>query len=259
MIGGFFDRHHGEWDEAALEWFERTQGARRIVCMSSPGNEPSLRMAAKFGFSPMRDTTLPDGEPLQLTDDNALRARATRMEAERLLTSREITSGHDAIAALDLLLQAPQDQQGVVIDKLSQRAFENLVDRLSDDQRVRLTPLVDASQSPQRKLRLWAAQHKSRARSDLQRYAGNFGDEDDQTDAQAAAAQRYHRRETGVTCTADGCFSRYAALYFTVLSQRTVRSGTAVARGGTCSPPNSQALKRQKVATIRKITMLCGR
>lgn len=22
MIGGFFDRHHGEWDEAALEWFE---------------------------------------------------------------------------------------------------------------------------------------------------------------------------------------------------------------------------------------------
>ena len=22
MIGGFFDRHHGQWDEAALDWFE---------------------------------------------------------------------------------------------------------------------------------------------------------------------------------------------------------------------------------------------
>ena len=22
MIGGFFDRHHAEWDETALDWFE---------------------------------------------------------------------------------------------------------------------------------------------------------------------------------------------------------------------------------------------
>ena len=22
MIGGFFDAHHAEWDEAALDWFE---------------------------------------------------------------------------------------------------------------------------------------------------------------------------------------------------------------------------------------------
>ncbi|HTN13862.1 MAG TPA: succinate dehydrogenase assembly factor 2, partial [Sphingomonadaceae bacterium] len=22
MIGGFFDRHHADWDEAALTWFE---------------------------------------------------------------------------------------------------------------------------------------------------------------------------------------------------------------------------------------------
>lgn len=51
---------------AVFDWFEREHGAQRIVCMISPENAPSLRMAEKFGFSPMRDTTLPDGEPIRL-------------------------------------------------------------------------------------------------------------------------------------------------------------------------------------------------
>lgn len=51
---------------AALDWFEREHGARRIVCMITPGNEPSLRLAAKLGFASMREAVLPDGESVRL-------------------------------------------------------------------------------------------------------------------------------------------------------------------------------------------------
>lgn len=51
---------------AALAWFEREQGRIRMVCMISQGNEPSLRLAAKLGFTPMRSALLPDGDAVQL-------------------------------------------------------------------------------------------------------------------------------------------------------------------------------------------------
>ena len=51
---------------AALDWFERTHGARRIVAMIAPENEPSQQLAARLGFTPMRDATLPDGEAVRL-------------------------------------------------------------------------------------------------------------------------------------------------------------------------------------------------
>ena len=51
---------------AVFQWFTREHGPQRIVCMISPGNEPSLRMAAKFGFTPMRDAVLADGEAIRL-------------------------------------------------------------------------------------------------------------------------------------------------------------------------------------------------
>ena len=53
---------------AALEWFDAEQGPRRIVCMTATGNAPSLRLAAKLGFTPMRDTELPDGESVRLLE-----------------------------------------------------------------------------------------------------------------------------------------------------------------------------------------------
>ena len=46
---------------AVLAWFDRTHGPRRLVCMISVGNEPSLRLAGKLGFAPLRDAVLPDG------------------------------------------------------------------------------------------------------------------------------------------------------------------------------------------------------
>lgn len=51
---------------ASLGWFDRAHGPRRVVCMISPANEPSVRLAAKLGFAPMRDAVLPDGETVRL-------------------------------------------------------------------------------------------------------------------------------------------------------------------------------------------------
>ena len=51
---------------AVLEWFERQHGLRRIVCMVSPGNVPSIRLAGKLGFRAMREAVLPDGDRVRL-------------------------------------------------------------------------------------------------------------------------------------------------------------------------------------------------
>jgi RimJ/RimL family protein N-acetyltransferase len=51
---------------AALAWFEREHGRRRIVCMIAPGNAPSIGLAGRLGFTPMRETELPDGDTVAL-------------------------------------------------------------------------------------------------------------------------------------------------------------------------------------------------
>ncbi|WP_250893848.1 GNAT family N-acetyltransferase [Croceibacterium selenioxidans] len=52
--------------EAVLEWFGGEHGGRRIVCMIEPGNEPSIRLAGKLGFTPMREAKLPEGGAVRL-------------------------------------------------------------------------------------------------------------------------------------------------------------------------------------------------
>lgn len=54
--------------QTVLEWFEREHGPRRIVCMISAGNDPSLKLADKLGFKPLRETVLPDGDTVQLLE-----------------------------------------------------------------------------------------------------------------------------------------------------------------------------------------------
>ena len=53
---------------AALAWFEREHGPRRIVCMTAPENGASIALAEKLGFSPMRDAELPDGDAVRLLE-----------------------------------------------------------------------------------------------------------------------------------------------------------------------------------------------
>ncbi|AKH43397.1 RimJ/RimL family protein N-acetyltransferase [Altererythrobacter atlanticus] len=58
----------GEAMRAVFEWFEQTHGPHRVVCMIAPENRPSLRLAEKLGFTPMREGALPDGEAVILLD-----------------------------------------------------------------------------------------------------------------------------------------------------------------------------------------------
>ena len=51
---------------AALDWFDRAHGPRRVVCMIAPDNAPSIGLAGKLGFAPMRETVLPDGDTVRL-------------------------------------------------------------------------------------------------------------------------------------------------------------------------------------------------
>lgn len=51
---------------AALAWFDREHGPREVVAMIDPGNAPSLTLAERLGFSPLRRATLPDGAAVEL-------------------------------------------------------------------------------------------------------------------------------------------------------------------------------------------------
>jgi RimJ/RimL family protein N-acetyltransferase len=51
---------------AALAWFDREHGPQRIVCMITPGNAPSIRLAERLGFVALRDAKLPAGDAVQL-------------------------------------------------------------------------------------------------------------------------------------------------------------------------------------------------
>ncbi|MCL4672328.1 MAG: GNAT family N-acetyltransferase [Sphingomonadaceae bacterium] len=55
----------GEVMEAALAWFDAEHGPRRTVCMIDPANAPSIRLAERFGYVPLRDTEFA-GEPIRL-------------------------------------------------------------------------------------------------------------------------------------------------------------------------------------------------
>jgi RimJ/RimL family protein N-acetyltransferase len=50
----------GEGLAAALGWADNTLGADRTVCMITPGNQASLRLAARAGFVPWADALYQD-------------------------------------------------------------------------------------------------------------------------------------------------------------------------------------------------------
>lgn len=55
----------GEIMRAVLDWYDREFGTE-LVCMIDPDNAPSLSLAAKLGFAPMRDGVMPDGGVVKL-------------------------------------------------------------------------------------------------------------------------------------------------------------------------------------------------
>ncbi len=56
----------GEAMRAVLEWFDATHGQRRITCLIEAGNQPSLALAARLGFMPVRDAAMAGGDTIHL-------------------------------------------------------------------------------------------------------------------------------------------------------------------------------------------------
>jgi len=56
---------------AALGWFDGAHGPRRAVCMIAPENAPSIALAGKLGFTPLRNAVLQDGETVRLFERQA--------------------------------------------------------------------------------------------------------------------------------------------------------------------------------------------
>jgi len=54
-----------EASAAALQWFDRMHGPRRVVCMIDPENRASLKLAARLGFAAFGATEF-EGEPVTL-------------------------------------------------------------------------------------------------------------------------------------------------------------------------------------------------
>ena len=52
---------------AIYHWFDAMHGPCRTVCMIDPANAPSLRLAHKLGFLPMRETEFA-GDPIRLLE-----------------------------------------------------------------------------------------------------------------------------------------------------------------------------------------------
>ncbi|UIP07398.1 GNAT family N-acetyltransferase [Erythrobacter sp. SDW2] len=55
----------GEIMRAVLAWWD-AEFAAELVCLIDPTNVPSLKLAAKLGFAPMRDGQMPDGSVVKL-------------------------------------------------------------------------------------------------------------------------------------------------------------------------------------------------
>ncbi|MCX7285748.1 MAG: GNAT family N-acetyltransferase [Novosphingobium sp.] len=53
---------------AALDWFDKAHGQRRIACMIEPGNDASFRLAAKLGFVGYGEHVLDDGATVHLLE-----------------------------------------------------------------------------------------------------------------------------------------------------------------------------------------------
>jgi len=56
---------------AVFEWFARELGPMRVMCIISPENTPSLRVAEKLGFTMRDERPMPDGEPVLIFDRTA--------------------------------------------------------------------------------------------------------------------------------------------------------------------------------------------
>lgn len=150
---------------------------------------------ASISLDPNAPPPAPRFPRLPLVDEGDQRARAARMSAEQMLTSDEWETSHRSAAdAMNLLLEVPPAERGQMIDQLDPAAFENLLARVPVQQREQLAGLVESASDPERRLRLWAESHKSRAGNEVTRRQGDIGEKGSRSEEQKQTRRRHKRR-----------------------------------------------------------------
>jgi hypothetical protein len=118
------------------------------------------------------------GKAPALAENADLQARVDAKAAEKLLNSQNIKTEETATKAMEILLEVPDAQRGKAIDTLNKKAFDNLLEHVPHSSREKFETMIDGVKNPERKLKLWAEFHKSRARNDLGRLKGDVGTDD---------------------------------------------------------------------------------
>jgi hypothetical protein len=72
--------------------------------------------------------------------------------------------------ALDALVALPPDAQGRALEALGHEQFSLLLGGMSDKDRRRLRPLIDATHDPSRKLALWGQGHLGESAAEIEEY-----------------------------------------------------------------------------------------
>ncbi len=147
-------------------------------------------------LEPDKRRPIPMGPKLPFGDN--VKAVEPTIRIERLLTSKDVINSQPAEAAMKLLLGLPESQRTTAIDTLDPKAFDNLLKRVSPKQREQLAGLVGSSKNPERRLRLWAESHKSKATNEVARRKGDTGPKGtrrrDLPPDQAKNRREHHRR-----------------------------------------------------------------
>lgn len=131
---------------ALLDWMDDAPAVTPPNVLGFAHNEASSAPIQLNPNAPRKP--LPRGGPgPQLPPDDLARVGDT-MEAQRLLTSKELKSGDNANQALQILNDVPEEQRGKAIDGLNDQVFDNLLERVPHGDREKFEKLVEASKNP---------------------------------------------------------------------------------------------------------------
>lgn len=159
-------------------------------------------------LDPNAPARLPLPRPTIGTEEQLAAIAAKRQAEQLLIAPKEGTDGitnvgGQAAQAMDLLVQIPEEQRGKMIDGLDEKAFQALMTNVPESERERFSALVDSSQNPKRKLRMWRQFHDAKLNNDLHRYEhldrGPASGPD--TTEQERNVQRYDSRVAGAKQT----------------------------------------------------------
>jgi hypothetical protein len=128
----------------------------------SPTNAPGPSRAAPAAAAPT--PAAPAGQKPQQEQDQALLDAALKSSQKNLTKQGffDSVTKEEASSAMKTLLALPPHLQGQAIGKLDPASFGTMLHTVPESQREQFKALVDNTQDPERKLKLWAEYQKSK-------------------------------------------------------------------------------------------------